>query len=234
MLNLIDDPFIDGLKQMSCSNVEFLSGWELESMWQAEELSSGDYVTVAKVMENKQSLEKMDLVLHLFRVTDSELLWKDGMKGSMLFNPKLFDRSTVVMIFECFKNLLEMAVDYPHKVVWDLPMLIEAEQQRQLVEWNNTSAPYPKRGWLVHEFLLDQAEANPNAIALVEYGGLKRIILYKELQSMAEKVARRMRVLGVKGDSTVGLFMTNDSAEAIASIYGMWAFPNLLLGGPGH
>ncbi len=99
-------------------------------------------------------------------------------------------------------------------------MLTQAEQHRQLVEWNKTSAPCPKPGWLVHEFFLDQAEANPNAIALVEYGGLKRIISYAELHGMAEKVARQMRALGVEGDSTVGLCMTNDSVEAIASIYG--------------
>ncbi len=138
----------------------------------------------------------------------------------MVFNSRLFDRNTVVMIFDCFKNLLEMAVENPHKVVWDLPMLTQAEQQRQLVEWNKTPAPCPKPRWLVHEFFLDQAEANPNAIALVEYGGLKRVISYMELRRMAEKVARQMRLLGIEGDSTVGLLMTNDSAEAIASIYG--------------
>ncbi|MCP4316476.1 MAG: hypothetical protein GY789_10785, partial [Hyphomicrobiales bacterium] len=160
------------------------------------------------------------LILTLFRVADSELLRKDGMKGVMLFNSSLFDRSTVVMMFECFKNLLEMAVENPHKVVWNLPMLTHAEQQKQLVDWNKTSTPFPKPGWLVHEFFLDQAEANPNVIALIEYGGLKRNISYTKLRSMAEKVTRQMRVLGVEGDSTVGLLMTNDSAEAIASIYG--------------
>ncbi|MCP4088647.1 MAG: hypothetical protein GY746_02485 [Gammaproteobacteria bacterium] len=205
---------------MSSSSVEFLSGLELESMWQAEELSNGDNVAVAKVMEGRLSLENLDIVLTLLRVADSELLEKDGMKGIVAFNSRLFDRSTIVMIFDCFMNLLEMAVEYPHKVVWDLPMLTQAEQQRQLVEWNKTSFPCPKPGWLVHEFFLDQAEANPNAIALVEYGGLKRITSYAELQSMAEKVARQMRVFGVEGDSGVGLLMTNDSAEAIASIYG--------------
>ncbi len=190
-------------------------------MWQPEDLSCGVNVPVAKAMEGQQPLENMDLTLFLFRIADHELLQKDGMKGFMFFNSRLFDQSTVAMIFECFKNLLEMAVENQHKVVWDLPMLTQAEQQRQLVEWNKTSAPYPKPGWLVHEFFLDQAEANPNAIALVEYGGLKRIVSYAQLQSMAEKVARQMQLLGVEGNSTVGLILTNDSAEAIASIYGM-------------
>ncbi|MCP4145514.1 MAG: hypothetical protein GY752_09555, partial [bacterium] len=145
-LNFMDSDYIfsDDLKQLNSSDLDFVSGLEPESMWQAEALSSGDNVTVAKMMGNQRPLENLDLKLHLLRVSDPELLQKDGMKGFMLFNPKLFDRSTAVMIFECFKNLLEMAVDYPHKVVWDLPMLTQAEQQRQLVEWNNTSAPCPK------------------------------------------------------------------------------------------
>ncbi len=223
MLNLKDfeDLFSDGLKQMSSSDLKFLSGLELESMWRAEEPRKSDNVPVAEVMEGRLPLENMDLILTLLRISDPELLRKDGMKGSIFFNSRLFDRSTVVMIFDCFKNLLEMAVENPHKVVWELPMLTEAEQQRQLVEWNTTSAPCPKPGWLVHEFFLDQVEANPNAIALVEYGGLKRMISYAELQSMAEKLARQMRVFGVQGNSGVGLLMTNDSIEAIASIYGI-------------
>ncbi len=206
---------------MNSSDVEFLSVLGLESLWLTEEQSRSDNVQVAKAMEGQQPLENMDLSLFLLRVDDSELLRKDGMNGCLGFNLRLFDQSTVVMIFDCFKNLLEKAVENPNKVVWDLPMLTQAEQQRQLVEWNRMSSPYPKPGWLVHEFFLDQSETNPNAIALVEYGGLKQIISYEQLRSMAEKVARQMRVMGVEGDSTVSLLMTNDSAEAIASIYGV-------------
>ncbi len=222
MLNLKDseDLFSDGLKQMSSSDIKFLSVLELESLWQAGELRKSDNTPVVKEMEVQLPSENLDLTLFLLHIAKYELLRKDGFKGWIVYNSKLFDRGTVVMIFECFKNLLEMVVEHPHKVVWDLPMLTQAEQQRQLVEWNKTSAPCPKPGWLVHEFFLDQAESNPNAIALIEYGGLQRNISYEELRSMAEKVARKIKVLGVEGDSAVGLFMTNDSAEAIASIYG--------------
>ncbi|MCP4090589.1 MAG: hypothetical protein GY746_12500, partial [Gammaproteobacteria bacterium] len=157
---------------MSSSGIEFLSALELEPLLQAEELSRGNNSIVAKLMERQQSLANLDLVFTLLRATDSELLQNDDMKGVVFFNSRLFDRSTVVMIFDCFKNLLEMVIENPHKVVWDLPMLTQAEQYRQLVEWNRISAPCPKPGWLVHEFFLDQAESNPNAIALIEYGGL--------------------------------------------------------------
>ncbi|MCP4090203.1 MAG: hypothetical protein GY746_10470, partial [Gammaproteobacteria bacterium] len=59
---------------MSSSDVEFLSGLDLESMCQAEELSSGDDVTGAKVMKGQLPLENLDLSLILQRISDSELL----------------------------------------------------------------------------------------------------------------------------------------------------------------
>ncbi len=214
--------FADGLKQTSTSDLEFVSAMELQFMQQAEQLGSSKNDVLARATEGLSPLQNLDLHLHLFHVADTELLRTGGMEGVTVFNSTLFDRSTAVMMFECFVNLLAIAVENPHKVVWYLPMLTQSEEQRQLVEWNKISEPCPKPGWLLHEFFLNQVEADPNAIALFEYGGLNRIISYTELQSMAEKVARQMRVLGVGGDSAVGLLMTNDSAEAIASIYGMY------------
>ncbi len=216
----ISDIIDNELTVMSSSDLEFTRPLELPFVKQAEQLGTSENGILARATEGIWSLESHDVQLSLFRPQDLELLRTDGIEGVMSFNSTLFDRSTAAMMFECFENLLEMAVENPHKVVWDLPMLTHAEQQKQLVEWNKTSAPCPKPGWLLHEFFLNQVEENPNAIALVEYGGLKRIISYKELRSMAEKVARRMQALGVEGGSTVGLLMTNDVAEAIASIYG--------------
>ncbi len=102
---------------MNSPDVEFLSGLELGSLWQAEEQSKSDNSTVEKVVETPLPLENMDLILTLFRVANPELLRNDGMNGIMAFNSKLFDRSTVLMIFNCFKNLLGKAVESPHKVV---------------------------------------------------------------------------------------------------------------------
>ncbi len=119
------------MKQMNSYDIEFLSGSELQSMFQAEELNKNDNAIVEEVVERSVPLENMDLVLTLLRVADSELLRNDGMKGTMRFNSMLFDRSPVIRLFDCFKNLLEMVVENPHKVVWDLPMLTHVEQQKQ-------------------------------------------------------------------------------------------------------
>ncbi len=115
---------------MSSSDLEFFHFFDFESMWQAEEFNKNTNVTAEKLLEALRPLENLDLSLNLSYVTDSNLLQKDDIHGFMTFQPELFDRSTVVMMFECFKNLLEVAVERPHKVVWDLPMLTQTEQQR--------------------------------------------------------------------------------------------------------
>ncbi|MCP4319787.1 MAG: hypothetical protein GY789_28360, partial [Hyphomicrobiales bacterium] len=160
-MDLDEFRFADGLKQMSASDLEFVSAMELQFMKQAEQLGSSKNGILARATEGLSPLQNLDLHLHLFHVADAKLLRTVGMEGIIVFNSTLFDRSTAVMMFECFVNLLVMAVGNPHKVVWDLPMLRQSEEQRQLVEWNKTSAPCPKRGWLLHEFFLDQVEANP-------------------------------------------------------------------------
>ncbi len=115
---------------MSSPDLEFFHFFDLVSMWQAEELNKNTNITVEKLLEALRPLENLDLSLILSHITDPNLLQKGDIKGFMTFQPELFDRSTVVMMFECFKNLLEMAVEHPHKVVWDLPILTQTEQQR--------------------------------------------------------------------------------------------------------
>ncbi len=151
------------LARMSSSDLQFTRPLDLPFVRQAKQQNESENDIMAGVTENIWSLESHDMQLSLFRPQDLELLRTDGMKGVMSFNSTLFDQSTAVMMFECFENLLVMAVENPHKVVWDLPMLTQPEKQRQLVEWNKTSAPCPRPGWLLHEVFQDQAKANPDS-----------------------------------------------------------------------
>ncbi len=60
------------------------------------------------------------------------MLRTGGMKGAMVFDSNLFNHDTALKVFECFKNLLEIAVESPPKVVWDLPMHMQYEAHRLL------------------------------------------------------------------------------------------------------
>ena len=164
---------------------------------------------------------KLDLTLTLLRPADPSVMARDGLAGHLEFSSDLFDKKTAENMMSRFVAVLECAVAEPSKVVWDLPLLSAKERQMVLVDWNDTATPLPKPGRLLHELFLDQVESTPEGLALMEYDGEKRSVTYRELKDMANRVARRLRSLGVGSDSHVGLLMTNDSAEAIAAIMGV-------------
>ncbi len=135
VLNLIDckEKLHNELARMSSPHVKFCtSTLELQSVTQAEQLSDSDNDTMANATESLWPTQNLDMGMCFFRPDDPKLLGTDGMKGIMVFDSKLFDRDTAVMIFECFKNLLEIAVENSHTVVWDLPMLMQSEEHRLL------------------------------------------------------------------------------------------------------
>ncbi len=135
VLNLLDgkEKLHNELAQMSSPHVEFsTSTLELQFVTQAEQLSGSDDDTVANATEGLWPRQNLDMGMCFFLADDPKLLRTDDMKGLIMFYSNLFDRDTAVIIFECFKNLLEIAVETPHKVVWDLPMHMHSEKHRLL------------------------------------------------------------------------------------------------------
>jgi non-ribosomal peptide synthetase component F len=216
MLNLKDARDVFDLTQADVPGVRISR--DVDLMLEDAGLSSGS--SLHELLEGKVS-SKLDLSLNLLRPADPAALESKGVEGVLEFNTDLFDKETAGMILSTFSNLLESAVAEPSKTVWDLPLLTAEERNQMLVKWNNTAKPLPKPGRLLHELFLDQVELTPDGIALLEYGGDKRSMAYRELKSMADKVAKKLRALGVGADETVGLLMTNETAEAIAGVMGV-------------
>lgn len=81
------------------------------------------------------------------------------------------------------------------------PLLDEAERHRVLVEWNATEADYPQDK-CVHEIFEAQAARTPEAIAVVS--GDERLT-YAELNARANRLAHRLRSLGVRPDDRVAI-----------------------------
>jgi amino acid adenylation domain-containing protein len=79
--------------------------------------------------------------------------------------------------------------------------MTDAERQRILVEWNDTSKPYPSDK-CVHELVEAQAEQNPNAPAVVQEG---HQLSYGELNARANQLACLLRQKGVGPDVPVAI-----------------------------
>ncbi|MEW6731714.1 MAG: amino acid adenylation domain-containing protein, partial [Acidobacteriota bacterium] len=95
-------------------------------------------------------------------------------------------------------------------------LLSEEEQQRILVEWNNTSRDYPQDRCL-HELFEEQVERNPDAIAVTFE---QESISYAELNQRANQLAHYLKEQGVVPETIVGVYMER-SLELIIGLMGI-------------
>jgi amino acid adenylation domain-containing protein len=122
-----------------------------------------------------------------------------GLDGALEYDSDLFDAATIDRMIGHFEVLLGAAVADPDRRLSDLPLMTDAEQQ--LVAWNDTRAEYP-RDRCVHELFQEQAARTPSAVATAG-GGVT--LTYAELNRRANCLAYRLRALGVRPESLVGL-----------------------------
>jgi amino acid adenylation domain len=95
-------------------------------------------------------------------------------------------------------------------------LLSAAERDQLLSAWNDTRRNYPK-GATVHGLFEEQAARTPDAEAVCFRG---ESISYGELAARADRLARRLRRLGVGPESRVGVLM-NRSINLVAALLGV-------------
>ena len=89
----------------------------------------------------------------------------------------------------------------PGRRIAELPLLTAGEREQLLVEWNRPPVDYPDEGF-VHRLFEEQVEKTPEAAALVFEG---ETLSYRELNARANRLARRLRRLGVGPETVVGV-----------------------------
>ena len=136
-----------------------------------------------------------------------------GSEAHWEYNTDLFDRETVARMATHFELLLEGLVLHPEMRIGELAILTEAERQEILVEWNDTATSEPRNA-LAHELFEAQAERTPDAVAVFFE---KQHVTYRELNARANRLARRLRTLGVGPDQLVAL-CTERSLEMVIGL----------------
>ncbi len=139
-----------------------------------------------------------------------------GLAGVVHFSTDLFDASTVERLVGHFVTLLEGVAADVSRPLGELPLLAADERHRLLVTWNETAAVYPE-GETVHGLFEARAHETPEDLALV--AGDERLS-FRELDARANRVAQRLRALGVGPDAAVGLAMDR-SAGLVVGLLGI-------------
>ncbi len=141
-----------------------------------------------------------------------------GLTGWMEYNTDLFDGTTIDRWKEQLRRLLAAALADPERRLWDLPLLGEAELHQLRCEWG--AGPHrPEPADSVPERFARQAARTPDALAVAWHD---RRLTYRELAAMAERLAHRLRGMGVRSETVVGLCLPR-SPEMVAALLGILA-----------
>ena len=141
----------------------------------------------------------------------------EGFVGTQEHNTDLFDRTTAARLLDRFEALLAAALADPGRKLTDLPLLLPAERQQILAEWNDT--PQPFTGYSLPELFAIQLALKREATALVT-----REIrwTYADLAARAGGIARRLKALGIGPETRVAVCLER-SADLIATLLGVLA-----------
>ena len=140
----------------------------------------------------------------------------DRLGGWFEYNTDLFDAGRIARMASHFEHLLEALVNDPARPISTLPVVTPAEQTQILSGWNNTFAP-SVREVCVHQMFELQVEQRPNALALATY---EAQLSFRQLNERANRVARRLRSVGVGPEVLVGVYV-NRSIEMVVGLLGI-------------
>ncbi len=133
------------------------------------------------------------------------------------YDPNVICRKQIEEISHCYLRVLESMAGNASARHESLNLLTPAERHLLLNEWNLTGAPYPKDR-CVHELVLENARAHPEAIA-VTFG--ERDITYRELSAAVGRVSAALRQAGARTGTLVGVLMER-RPEMLMALLGVW------------
>ncbi|MFI5866433.1 amino acid adenylation domain-containing protein [Streptomyces sp. NPDC051546] len=172
----------------------------------------------ARLLEGPAGTAKFDVTFDVVR--------SGGATSCRLeYRADLFEASTIEQFGRHFARLLDAATDHPELPLDSLPML-SGEERDGIGSSLTVDAPRPPRGALpqtpgelrcVHELFADHAARTPEAVALVHEGVS---LTYRELDTRANRLAHRLRALGVGPDTLVGLCLPR-SADLVVGLLGI-------------
>jgi amino acid adenylation domain-containing protein len=147
----------------------------------------------AELVPPPRCAETLDLSV---RVSERE----DRIELRFSYSTDLFAASTIARMASHYRVLLGAGSKNPELRLSKLPLLMAAEREQLLVEWNHTTASHPAT--CIQQFFQEQASRTPNAAALIFE---QQRMNYVELEIRSNRLAHYLRKRGVASDVLVGI-----------------------------
>ncbi|HYG65716.1 MAG TPA: amino acid adenylation domain-containing protein, partial [Thermoanaerobaculia bacterium] len=203
----------------------------VEAMQPERDLSRQPLVqTLVQLLDAQTAFagEMSELQLQPFEVEDDNARYdvmialyefEHAIGGPLEYNADVFDATTAGRMLDLLYCTTEAAVKDPGARLSELPAFSEAARQQVLVEWNDTwvpaltSAGEPET---VVELFAAQAARTPAAVA---WSGDGWSLDYARLDERSNRLARRLRRLGVGPGELVGIYLER-TAELPVTLLG--------------
>ena len=161
-------------------------------------------------------------------------MWEGGdtFHGAFEYRTDLFTESTIARMTEHFSGLASGIAEHPDHPIAELRLLSESEIEQYRDLQNQTAIDYP-RDRTVSELFEIQAGRTPHALAVTavskageaEVGvansaGPPQRVTYQELDERSNRLARRLRSLGVQNETMVGVCLER-SIDMVSALLGV-------------
>lgn len=141
----------------------------------------------------------------------------DALAVEFRHDPRVFDEKSIRQLASSFEVLVRSAVTNPDATINSYPLLSDEDRQRLLVDFNQVASPAAVDDKCFHEIFEEQAVLTPDNDALVYED---RRLTYAELNQRANRLAHRLRKLGVGPESLVVLLLDR-SPEMVVAMLGV-------------
>jgi amino acid adenylation domain-containing protein/FkbM family methyltransferase len=132
------------------------------------------------------------------------------------YDANLYAEADAARLAAYFGALVGAAVEEPNAAAGRLDILGESERRRLLADFNDTRASF-RADVCLHELFEEQASRTPEAAAVAAGG---ESLSFGELNRRAERLARRLRALGVGPEVVVGVLLER-SVEMMVGVLGV-------------
>lgn len=165
-------------------------------------------VTASEIVHEK-GFSKFDVLLGMSqRQTGLNTTWE--------YSTELFEHATATRMSQHFERLVESILEDPDRAISRLPMLLDEERRMIVSEWAQAPVAFPKDA-MAKDLFEDEAARRPDADAVV-FGGDR--LTFGELNARANRLAHRLRRLGVEPGTLVGVYM-DKSLDLVVAVLGV-------------
>ncbi|MCA9898612.1 MAG: LLM class flavin-dependent oxidoreductase [Ardenticatenaceae bacterium] len=144
------------------------------------------------------------------------LLTPDQSSVTWVYDSAVYTPDIIAAMQTQFATFLQNAAQNGSHTLAETAFLSEAEIQKLLVDWNDTTVAYDT-AVTIHQLIEAQADERPNAVAVVYED---QQLTYRQLNHRANQMARHLRHLGVGPETIVGVFMDR-SIEMMVALIGI-------------